>query len=111
MQSGKLNRRIIVEQVTESQDASGFPGESWATYCKRWASVIPIGGIFSREEFAARKFETKIDAVFLVRYDSVTAAITPKMRISYNSKTYDIQSVFDVNEAHGEIEILAYEVQ
>ena len=108
MQAGKLNRRITVEQVTESQDTSGFPSETWATYCKRWASIVPLRG---RERFEAQQFEAEVDVRFVVRYDSVTAAITPKMQVSYNSKTYDIQSVFDVDEAHKEIEILAYETQ
>jgi SPP1 family predicted phage head-tail adaptor len=109
MQAGKLNRRITVQSIPETQDASGFPSEGTATtYCKRWASVTPLRG---RERFEAKQFEAEVDVRFVVRYDSVTAAITPKMQISYNSKTYDIQSVFDVDEAHKEIEILAYEVQ
>ena len=109
MQSGKLNRRITIQNVPVTQDASGFPTEGTATtYCTRWASVHPLRG---RERFEARQFEAEVDVRFIVRYDSVTAAITPKMQVSYNSKTYDIQSVFDVDEAHKEIEILGYEVQ
>ena len=54
MQAGKLNRRITVERIEEDLDDSGYPTETWKTYCKRWASVQPLQG---RERFEAQQYE------------------------------------------------------
>lgn len=106
-----MNRRVVFQRKTESQDAIGHPTPTWNTYIKRWAHIERVPTIRRSEEFLGRQFRAEGDHIFEIRYDSQTATITPEDRVFYNSSVYDIQSVFDVAEAHKKIEIFAYVVQ
>lgn len=108
MRIGRLRHRIVIEQATETQDGSGFPAPSWATYATRWAAVEPMTG---RERFEGAQFESAVDTKFTVRHDSLTAAITPKMRISYDSRYFEIDAVINPEERNRTLEILAEEIK
>ena len=112
MRGGKLDRRITIEEGTEKQDAAGNPVTTWSTYCTRWANVERIPTIRRLEEFQSHQYMAEADIVFQLRYDSLTAAITPKMRILYDGRYFNIQSVFEeIGTRHRMMELFTYEWQ
>jgi len=84
---GRLDRLIVIEQSTPTQDAAGQDIESWATLATVWAEVVPVGG---SEVFQAKQFGAEAVAKFRIRY---RGDVTRKMRVVYDSDNYDIADV------------------
>lgn len=95
MNSGKLDRYITIQSATETKDSFGAPIQTWATLASVWAQIKEVRG---KEYFAAQAVNSEVDTIFAIRYRS---DVTTKMRISYDSKTYDIQSVVEVGRRDG----------
>jgi SPP1 family predicted phage head-tail adaptor len=104
MQAGKLRHRIVLQKVTMMRDEEGNAVETWSDFVTVWASVEPIRG---REYFEAAAINTENDLRFVIRYRS---GITSEMRVWYNDRIFDIQSVIDIDEAHKELELICKEV-
>lgn len=104
MRSGPLRHRITIEQATESRDSSGGVISTWGTYATVWASVSPLIG---REYIAAKTVSASVTHKIRMRY---LAGMTPKMRIAWDSRLFDIESILDVDERHAELVIMATEV-
>ncbi len=86
MKAGALRHRVVVQQDTgTTQDAQGHVTESWATYATRWASIEPLS---ARELWNARQLQPDITHRVRMRWDSLTDAITSKMRIQYDTTRY-----------------------
>jgi len=100
---GKLRRRITIERVTETQDTDGAVLETWSTYATVQASIEPISG---REYFAAQSTQADVTHRIRIRYLS---GIVPKMRVSYNSRIFDILSVINVGERNRELQLMCRE--
>ena len=83
---GRLDRRIVIEQNTPDQDATGQEIESWAELATVWAEVVPVGG---SEVFQAKQFGAETVKKFRIRW---RGDVTPKMRVVYDSD-YDIVDV------------------
>lgn len=102
--ASQLKHRITIQVKTESVSATGEPTEAWATHLTVRAAVVPALG---REFFQAYQKQDESMVKFRMRYTSDLAALNPSdHRISFNSNTYDIVSVIDVNTAHKEILIM-----
>lgn len=104
--AGTLRRRITIQRVTETQDDQGQVVETWATLATRWASIEPLQG---REFFASQQLDESLDVRFRIRYDSTVGTMTTKDRISWNSRTFDIRSISNLEQRNIEMEILAQE--
>jgi len=104
MRAGKLRHQIVIEQSTEARNSVGEVTASWATFATVRASVEPMQG---RESFVASQDLAERTVRFRIRY---LAGITPKMRVSYDSRTFDIQSVVNREERNRETHILCREV-
>ncbi|MBK7337836.1 MAG: head-tail adaptor protein [Saprospirales bacterium] len=88
---GKLDRRIIFQAVTETKDAAGGVSRSWATHLTRWANLKYTRA--AGESMESGKKTSIYQAIFTIRRDAQTAALTTKHRISYDSKFWDIRSI------------------
>ncbi len=84
MRAGQLDRLITIEQPTETTDDYGAPTVVWMPFAQVWANVRYDNGT---EYFASGQMNTRIDAVFKIRYLS---GITTKMRVSYDGEYFDI---------------------
>jgi len=100
---GKLRHRITIEQVSETQDPDGSVIESWSTYATVQASIEPISG---REYVAAQSTQADVTHRIRIRYLS---GIVPKMRVSYNSRIFDILSVINLGERNRELQLICRE--
>lgn len=90
---GKLDRRITIQTPTDSRDTYGGVVPSWATYATRWANVRYVSNQSASESFPADRKTSRYSIQFTVRSDTTTQAMTTKMRISFDSKIYDIRSI------------------
>ena len=95
MRIGQLDRRIIIQTNTPAASASGAMASSWATHATVWARVTEQGG---REFLDAEQTVAEQKAVFRIRYLST---VTEEMRISYNGRFYDIQSIAELGRRVG----------
>lgn len=104
MRVGRNRNKITIEETTETQDSIGEPVDSWDTFARPWAEIEPRGG---REYFDAQTVNAKIDLIFKIRYQS---GIIPKMRISWNSRVFNILSVINVREMNKDILLACEEI-
>lgn len=96
-----LNRTVVVQQVKASAtvDANNevdlTDDASWETYATRSAAFKTRGG---SERFASDMIQAGQTHRVYVRSDSTTRAITPAMRLSYDSRVFNILAVADEDE-------------
>lgn len=100
MRAGKLDRRIVLQAFTTTQDGYGEENESWSTFATVWAQVMPFTG---RERFVADQVSGEADTRFRIRWRS---DIDVTQRIVYDGDTYDIEGVIEIGRHEG-LEILA----
>ena len=91
MQVGRLNQRIIIQNYSETQNSFGEVVRSYTTLYTRWAQVKPTGGSESIQ--ADEKVASRI-AEFTIRMQGTT--IDEKMRIVWNSYTWEIVSIDEI---------------
>ena len=104
MEAGKLNRRISIQSKVITADADGYPTETWTTVNSPMANIITTGG---KEFYAAQKLNAETSCLFCIRYQT---GVTVKNRVLYGTRTFDILSVNNVNEANVELQISAKEL-
>lgn len=107
MRAGLLRKTVVVQSTNESRTSSGAVANTWATHCTRRAAVEPISG---KEYFDARAENANVTVKFRLRHDSLTGLITPKMRVSYDSRYFDIESVINTGERDKEIILMCREL-
>ena len=92
IKASDLDREITIEQEALVTDSVGGKTSTWSQYSTPWAKILPISG---SERYWAMKLEANITHSILIRYDS---GITPKMRIIYNGREFQIRAVINVEE-------------
>lgn len=86
--AGRMDRRIVVQSVSESRDAMGGVTQSWSTFATVWAERRDLAG---REYFTAGQSErAEIESVWRIRY---LDGLTNKHRFTHGGETYDIESI------------------
>ena len=103
MRAGPLRNRIIIEKTTESQSSSGEVDNTWSTFATVWASIEPLN---VKEYFDSQQVNAEENTRFRIRY---LLGVTTKMRISWNSRIYDIRSIININEINKEMVLMAVE--
>jgi len=90
-----LDRKIVIQSLTKTPDAYGALIETWTTFATVQAKKKDIRG---DEYFAAKQMNAKVDAIFTIRYLS---GVLETMRISYDSKFWDIRSINELGRRDG----------
>ena len=104
MRAGRLRHRVTFETATVTDDDFGEPDQSWASITTVWAGIEPTAG---KERFAAMQHQSEIDTLIVCRYHTALSALAPKDRATWNSKTFDIKAVINVDERNKELHIFA----
>ena len=95
--TGRLDRKILIEQPVEVQDTFGtLATTGWTTFHIAWAEKQPLRGL---EKLAADQRRYSAASIWTIRY---LDGVTTKMRIvdEYGIK-YRITSVKEVGRRHG----------
>ena len=95
MRSGKLDRKIIIQELTVTQDAHGEPVDTWADWADVWAEVRDLRG---REYFQAQAAQSAIDTLFRIRHID---GLKHEMRISHDDVIYDIKGIARIGRNEG----------
>jgi len=103
VRSGQMRRKIRIEELTETRTSSGAITESWSTYKTVRAEVLPVSG---REYFSAQTVNAQNTVKFNTRY---MIGITTKMRIIYDGRTFDIQTVINHKERNHAMTLMGVE--
>jgi len=103
MRAGKLRHRVIIEQVTSTDDGYGGRSDAWATFATVWASVKPLRG---HEYFQAQQMQAKVTHKVKIRY---LQGVTHKMRVKYGSRILNIVSVINPDEKSRELVLMCEE--
>lgn len=105
LNAGKYNKKISIYQVVKEEDAYGFKNETKTLLLTTWANVKTTKGytlIANNSDFE------KAYTNFTIRYPKTL--ITRDMLIEFNSKTYTIEYLNNIDEENVELEIQAKEV-
>jgi len=100
VQAGKRDKRITLQQATETQDNAGQPIPGWADLFEVAAEVVYVAG---GEVFRGQQLVAKAEVVFeILCPKTYLDDVTPgqRIRISYGGRTYDIARV-DAIGNHG----------
>jgi len=107
MQAGQLRQRVIIQKDTPTQDSVGQPVPSWGTHLTRWAAVEPLTG---REYFTAQQTQAEVTTRIRLRYSS-GHGITPKMRVIWDGRIFEIDTVAEVKSGRRELHLMCTEIQ
>ena len=105
MNAGKYNKLISIYQVTDGVDNAGFKTRVKTLLLETWANIKTTKGftlIANNSDFE------KAYTNFTIRYPKTE--ITRDMIIEFNSKTYTIEYLNNIDEENIELEIQAKEV-
>ncbi len=94
MFSQRLRHRITIQHKNGFLDNFGQMTETWNTLTNIWAHVIELTG---KEYFSAQATQNQVVAKIVIR-TRTPQTITAAMRVIYGSKTYNIESVVQINE-------------
>lgn len=98
----ELNRKITFQAYTTTTDPStGYPTEAWADVASVFAKVEPLVG---REFLAAEATQSQVTTKFTMRH---RGDIDTTMRIQFDGKTFDIQSIQNIRSGNRETLIYA----
>lgn len=103
MRAGWLNKRVTIEQVSRTQNEYGETVETWSKLRDVWASIEPLRG---EEYIASKTMQAGVDHRIRMRYQP---DLTPKHRIKYGSRIFEIESVIHVREAKVETQAMCRE--
>jgi SPP1 family predicted phage head-tail adaptor len=98
LQAGKMDRRITIQRVTLTYDALNNPVETWAALATVWASKLDYIG---SENVAAREVGAQMTTAFRIRWSNKVSDVNPKDRLSYDSKTWNIENVKEIGRKEG----------
>lgn len=103
IRAGKLRHEIVIQKTTQTQSTSGAFVDSWATFATVRASIEPLNG---KEYFDSQQVNAEENIRFRIRY---LPNLTTKMRISWDSRIFDIRSIINTNERNRELILMVVE--
>ena len=98
-----LRHAVTFEQREEVKNATGGLDVNWVAVVSTWVKITPLSG---RETFKASKIQSEVTHSVVMRY---LAGITPKLRIRFGDRYFDIKSVLNVEERNIELNLLVEE--
>lgn len=101
--TGSMNKRVQVQSVTETRDAAGGVTQTWSTDRTVWAAISPLTG---REYLNAQQVQSSVTAKVVMRY---FAGLTPKHRLLFGSRVFEIAAVINPDEANEMYELMCVE--
>lgn len=88
LQAGDLDRRITLQRVSSANGVPyNEPVETWSDLGTVWAKRYDAS---AAESYRAAEVGAEISTRFTVRYSSLTRTLTPKDRISFDGKLFNI---------------------
>lgn len=106
--AGDLKDPVRIERPRAAVSAENDYGEIDTTVADGWelvgirsAQILTQG---SREVFRSRQFQPDTTHIVRMRYDTLTKALNPEMRLVQGTRALEIIGCHDMNEQHEVIE-------
>ena len=87
---GELDRRITIQQTTETVDSYGQMVRTYSTLGQFWAKVDYVSGVEGED---SNRLEAAKRVEFVVRYN---ASVNEKQLISWDGDSFEIEAVLPV---------------
>lgn len=106
MESGERNRRVLIQQLTETTGDSQYPIETWSTLATVWMRKMDasMDERFKASQLAA-SFETQWEMGYRGDMDPERLDIAKVRRLVYQDRIYDISGASVIGRREG-IELL-----
>lgn len=99
MRSGKLDRRVRIEQLSTTKNGVGEEIQTWSELSTIWAERSPQGVV---QKFNTQQQYAEVDAVFKTRWYPWSDTLDPiKHRLKYRDRIYDIQGTEEIGRRDG----------
>ncbi len=92
MRAGRLQARITIQEQATTQDAYGENTGTWSDVVDLYAWIAPVSG---QEGVREDQTSNQITHRITIRWRS---GITPRNRVTYNSRIFNIHSVRTIDE-------------
>lgn len=93
MRAGRLRFRVEVQEPTEARNTVGEVTTTWTTRETVYAAVDPLRG---EERMTMQQVKPTVDTKITMRGNAATY-LTPKHRLKYGDRVFDIDSIIDMN--------------
>jgi SPP1 family predicted phage head-tail adaptor len=105
MEAGKLRHQVELQRVAVAVDSHGDQTKTWTTIATVWASIEPLSG---REFLQASQTMSDVTVRIKLRaYPGIT--LTPKDRVKFGTRTFDIRHIVDWGGKNVEWHLMATE--
>lgn len=102
--AGSLRHPVQIQRPVDVTDGFGAAGQqNWETIATVWAAIEPAS---AREFVTAQQMAAEVNTLIRIRY---FPGITPKMRVLYGTRWFDIQGIIDVDERHRHLHLVCVE--
>lgn len=99
MRAGRLDRRVTIEQLTETQNGVGETIKTWSTLATLWAERVPQGVV---QKYNTQQQYAEVTAVFRIRWFPHASAISPELhRVVYRDRVYDVHGTEEIGRRDG----------
>lgn len=99
----ELRHRITIQTLALTSDGQGGFTEAWTDVATVWAQVKPVN---ANERLFAQKLEPLVTHLITIRYRS---DITSTMRVSFDSRTFQIKAPYSPDERNAYLVFQAVE--
>ncbi len=103
MKIGKLRHKITIQEYIATRDSFGAEVQTWTDKASAFASITPVSG---KEYFATQQWNAEVTTKITMRY---LQGITPKMRVLFGSRIFEILSVLNFEERNIELNLMCKE--
>ena len=108
MRAGELRHRVTIQAVTDGLGTAGGPTETWADVATVWAAVESVlNRVAATEYMEAQQVEAQALTRIRIRY---RAGVTPKHRVLWGTRVYNILAVNNVDERNIELHLMCREL-
>lgn len=91
--AGRFDRKLTIERASESTNPYGEVVQSWSVLATVWCERRDMS---DRESLALGEVAAEITTRFTIRYSSLVAGMTPKDRLLFEGRVYDIRGVREI---------------
>ena len=97
MRAGALRHQITIEEATETQDDDGHNIQTWSTFATVWGEFVVMKGSVGvgDENIQGDRPIAESNQQLRIRHLS---GLTPKMRVSFDSRNFNIRSIVNTGE-------------
>lgn len=96
--AGRLDRRIVIERATYTQNAMGEQVPSWSTLATVSAEATPLS---DGERIRAAEVSAEISMRFVIRWSPLVEDVNPKDRVSYGGRLWNLWGVKEIGRREG----------